>query len=247
SCTGMYAPGIDIELIQALDLPTHTKRTAINFMGCYAAFNAIKTAHQIVESDSNAQVLIVAVELCSLHFQKKKDDDTLLANALFGDGAGALLISGKANEETLNLRLDNFYCDLAIQGKQEMAWSINDFGFEMRLTSMVPEFIRSGIKELTDRLLSNIDLSVSDIDYFAIHPGGKKILRVIEEELQIERGKNRFAHEVLRNYGNMSSPTIIFVLKQLMQTLNQQDQDKKILSFAFGPGLTLESMLLSVV
>ena len=119
-------------------------------MCCYAAFNAIKTAHQIVQSNANAKVLVVAVELCSLHFQKKKDANTLLANALFGDGAGALLMSGTTSED-LNLRLDNFYCDLAIQGKREMAWSINDFGFEMKLTAMVPEFIRSGIKELTKR------------------------------------------------------------------------------------------------
>lgn len=247
SCTGMYAPGIDIEIIQTLDLPTSTQRTAINFMGCYAAFNAIKAAHQIVKSNPENKVLIVAVELCSLHFQKNKNPDTLLANALFGDGAGALLISGTAKEDQLNLKLDNFYCDLAIQGKQEMAWSINDFGFEMKLTAMVPEFIRSGIKELTSRLLANLDLVVSDIDYFAIHPGGKKILRVIEEELKLERTSSRFAHEVLRDYGNMSSPTIIFVLKNLLQQLNEADEGKKVLSFAFGPGLTLESMLLTII
>ncbi|MEM6700730.1 MAG: type III polyketide synthase [Bacteroidota bacterium] len=246
SCTGMYAPGIDIEIIQALGLPTSTQRTAINFMGCYAAFNAIKTANQIVRSNPDALVLIVAVELCSLHFQKKKDTDTLLANTLFGDGAGALLISGKQGRG-FNLRLDHFYCDLAIQGKQEMAWSINDFGFEMKLTAMVPEFIRFGIKELTDRLLAKLNLSVSDVDYFAIHPGGKKILRVIEEELEIERSANRFAHEVLRNHGNMSSPTIIFVLKNLLAQLSKENQGKNILSFAFGPGLTLESMLLTIV
>ncbi|MEM8523338.1 MAG: type III polyketide synthase [Bacteroidota bacterium] len=245
SCTGMYAPGIDIEIIQALGLPTSTQRTAINFMGCYAAFNAIKTAYQIVKSNPNAQVIVVAVELCSLHFQKTKDADTLLANALFGDGSGAMLISG-SQSEGLNLRLDRFYCDLAIQGKREMAWTINDFGFEMKLTAMVPEFIRSGIKELTDRLLSNINLGISDVDYFAIHPGGKKILRVIEEELGIERTANRFAHEVLREYGNMSSPTILFVLKNLLKQLSSRDQGKKVLSFAFGPGLTLESMLLTV-
>jgi len=246
SCTGMYAPGIDIEIIQELNLSTSTQRTAINFMGCYAAFNAIKTAHQIIKSTPTAKVLVVAVELCSLHFQKKKEDDSILANALFGDGAGAMLISGQVNEQTPNLQLEQFYCDLAFQGKQEMAWSINDFGFEMKLTAMVPEFIRSGIKELTTRLLSKIDLAVADIEYFAIHPGGKKILRVIEEELQIDRVNNRFAHEVLKQYGNMSSPTIIFVLKNLLQQVSEEDQGKKVLSFAIGPGLTLESMLLTI-
>ncbi|MEM9888476.1 MAG: type III polyketide synthase [Bacteroidota bacterium] len=247
SCTGMYAPGIDIGLVESLNLSTHVQRTAINFMGCYAAFNAMKTAYHIIHSQANAKVLVVAVELCSLHFQKSKEADNLLANALFADGAAALLLSGQAEGNPYNFSLEAFHCDLAFQGKQDMAWSINDFGFEMKLTAMVPDFIRSGIAQLSQNLLQSLALKVEDIDYFAIHPGGKKILRVIEEELGFPKSKNQFAYEVLKNYGNMSSPTILFVLKKLQESLGEKDKGKNVLSFAFGPGLTLESMLLKVV
>lgn len=246
SCTGMYAPGIDIELIEQLDLPTSTHRTAINFMGCYAVFNALKMASSIVKTDSDAKVLIVAVELCSLHFQKKKDADSLLANALFADGAAAVLVSDAPVAGQFNLAMEEFYCDLAFQGKNDMAWRIDDYGFEMKLTAMVPEFIRKSILELTQNLLAHLSLKISDINYFAIHPGGKKILRVIEEELGISKACNRFAYQVLKEYGNMSSPTVLFVLKELIDSLQEEDRNKNVLSFAFGPGLTLESMLLKV-
>ncbi|MEM9850136.1 MAG: type III polyketide synthase [Bacteroidota bacterium] len=247
SCTGMYAPGIDIELIEDFGLNTNIQRTAINFMGCYAAFNAIKAAYHIIRSQADAQVLVVAVELCSLHFQKHKNEDNLLANALFADGAAALLLSNQTIAAQPNFELQQFYCELAFQGKQDMAWSINDFGFEMKLSAMIPDFIRAGIAQLSHNLLSDMQLSVEDIDYFAIHPGGRRILRVIEEELAFPKSKNQFAYEVLKNYGNMSSPTILFVLQKLQASLAAEDEGKKVLSFAFGPGLTLESMLLEIV
>jgi predicted naringenin-chalcone synthase len=127
-----------------------------------------------------------------------------------------------------------------------MAWTVGDFGFEMRLSSYVPEVIKGGIKKLTTSLLEKIAQNFSDISYFAIHPGGKKILEAIETELGIHKTHNRFAYTVLRNYGNMSSPTIVFVLREMMQSLQPSDDRKKILSFAFGPGLTLESMVIEI-
>ena len=125
-----------------------------------------------------------------------------------------------------------------------MAWTVGDFGFEMRLSSYVPDVIKGGIKKLTTSLLEKIAQGFSDISYFAIHPGGKKIVEAIETELGLTKEQNRFAYEVLRNYGNMSSPTVVFVLTEIMQSLQPLDDGKKILSFAFGPGLTLESMVL---
>jgi len=127
-----------------------------------------------------------------------------------------------------------------------MAWDIGDFGFEMRLSAYVPEVIRSGIKKLTSGLLKKMDLTLEQIDYFAIHPGGKKILKAIEEELGISTDENRFSYEVLSNYGNMSSPTVLFVLRKIWDQLVAKDRNEIILSFAFGPGVTLESMLLQV-
>lgn len=242
SCTGMYAPGLDIELINQLGLATSTQRTSINFMGCYAAFNAMKVARHIIAADPAANVLIVCVELCSIHLQEKKDDENLLANAIFGDGAAAMLVS--ARPLVRSLELTNFYSDLAPEAKDEMGWYIGDHGFEMHLTSRVPDVIKDGIGQLTHRLLDEIKLRVSDIDFFAIHPGGKRILEVIEEKLEISREQNKPARDILQSHGNMSSPTVLFVIKSIMDALTVEDDQKYLLSFAFGPGLTMESAVL---
>ena len=244
SCTGMYAPGLDIELIEELSLKTNIQRTAINFMGCYAAFNAIKVANSIVKASPDSKVLIVAVELCSIHLLKNTTEDAILSNALFGDGAAAVIIEN--NSPRLGLELCGFFADVDTSGKEAMGWNIDDFGFDMKLSSEVPLVIKRGIKELTHKLLSQFDLKSDQIKHFAIHPGGRKILKVIEEELGISEGENKNAYHVLKNYGNMSSPTVLFVLKELMQQIDEKNLGDKVLSFAFGPGLTMESMLLKI-
>jgi alpha-pyrone synthase len=245
SCTGMYAPGLDIDLIKVLGLRSSIERTCVNFMGCYAAFNAVKLANSFCDQNPQAKVLVVCVELCSIHFQREVTEDNLLANSLFADGAAALLIEGQPRLG-INLKPVSFFCDIATSGAHDMAWSIGDFGFEMRLSSYVPEVIKGGIKKLTASLLEKINFRLSDISFFAIHPGGKKILEAIESELSISKEQNQYAYQVLKKYGNMSSPTVLFVLHELAHTLQQKDEHKKILSFAFGPGLTLESMVLEV-
>jgi predicted naringenin-chalcone synthase len=245
SCTGMYAPGLGIELVERLDLSPSVQRTAVNFMGCYAAFNAIKLADAICKADSNAKVMMVCTELCTIHFQKNTEQDQLVSNALFGDGAAAALIQAQPAGEP-SLELQSFHCHLAPDGKAEMAWHIGVTGFEMTLSSYVPSLIKKGIGQLTDQLLKKLHISLSDIKLFAIHPGGRRILEVIEQELGMTRDDNRFAYQVLREFGNMSSATVLFVLKAMMESLTSQDNDQPILSFAFGPGLTLESMLLKV-
>lgn len=246
SCTGMYAPGLDIDLIQELNLNSHTQRLCINFMGCYAAFNAIKQADYICRVQKDAKVLIVCTELCSIHFQSENTDDNLLANALFADGSAALLMQSSP-VVGFNLHPISFFADLAPEGASDMAWMIGDLGFEMRLSSYVPEIIRRGIHQLIQRLFQQIDSSISEIDFFAIHPGGKKILETIEQELQITHLQNESAYHVLKHFGNMSSPTVLFVLQQVFERLKEKDDHKKILSVAFGPGLTLESMILEVI
>ncbi|WP_242921142.1 type III polyketide synthase [Pontibacter liquoris] len=245
SCTGMYAPGLDIELVERLGLPTTVQRTAVNFMGCYAAFNAIKLADAICKATPTARVMLVCTEICTIHFQKHAEQDHLVSNALFGDGAAAVLMQGEPCRE-VSLELQSFHCDLAPAGKREMAWHIGDTGFEMTLSSYVPDLIKNGIRELTDRLLQGLKTTMAEIKLFAIHPGGRRILEVIEQELGLSRNDNRFAYQVLRDFGNMSSATVLFVLQALMDELTHKDKNEPVLSFAFGPGLTLESMLLKV-
>jgi predicted naringenin-chalcone synthase len=252
SCTGMYAPGLDIDILQAAGMHTHTQRSCINFMGCYAAFNALKAASQIIQSDESARVLIVCTELCTIHFQYEKTQDNFLSNALFADGSAAVLLSAQPLDSAHRpqLRLEGFYCDLAPEGRNEMGWQIGDFGFEMKLSGKVPDYIRDGIRQLTARLLDHVGIAETaqstPADYYAVHPGGKRILGVIEEALQLDPSDNFAAYEVLKQYGNMSSATVLFVLHRLMDRFEPADRHKRILSFAFGPGLTLESMLLGI-
>lgn len=245
SCTGMYAPGIDIEIIHELGLKTAMQRTAINFMGCYGAFNGIKVANAICQANPEAKVLVVSVELCTLHFQKNKSMENLISSAIFSDGAGAVLIEANPVRKKY-FSLDNFYCDLVVSGSKEMAWYVGDQGFDMVLSAYVPQCVEGGIAELTKRLLVQSKINFADIDYFAIHPGGVKILQACERALNITPEQNNFSYEVLRQHGNMSSATVLFVLKAIWDEVTTADTDKRIFSCSFGPGLTLESMLLTV-
>jgi alpha-pyrone synthase len=246
SCTGMYAPGIDIEIVQALTLQSSVKRTSINFMGCYGAFNALKLGDAICRAEPAANVLVVCVELCSIHIQKDFSLNNIVANALFADGAAAVLIQRPQKQQRC-FQLESFYCDLVPQTSQEMAWKISDHGFEMILTAYVPEVIQLGIAAFAQKSLAQTHRSLGDIDYYAIHPGGLKILQACESSLSMTQEDNRFSYEVLREHGNMSSATVLFVLQRIWDRVNQNEQDKKIFSCAFGPGLTLESMLLTIV
>ncbi|MCC3154484.1 type III polyketide synthase [Hymenobacter sp. BT770] len=248
SCTGMYAPGLDIELVQALGLRPDVRRTCVNFMGCYAAVNAVKLADAFCLADASARVLIVSVELCTLHFQKSPEEDHLISNALFGDGAAACLVQAEPLPNGApSLALQAFHCGLEPDGHDDMAWHINDFGFEMTLSSYVPKLIQRGIRHLTDGLLESLPVQLADIRHFAIHPGGRKILETIEVELGLTRDDNRHAYRVLRDYGNMSSATVLFVLRDVLAHASPADHGAPVLSFAFGPGLTMEAMLLEVV
>jgi len=246
SCTGIYAPGLDIDLVKALHLPSTIQRTGINFMGCYGAFNALKVADAVCKSDETAKVLIVCTEICSLHFQKAPTDDNLISNALFADGSAALLVEGRS-DAPLKLHLESFCSDLVPEGEKDMAWGIGDLGFEMKLSTYVPSIIAGGIRNITASLLTKAGKkSLEDIRYFAVHPGGRKILESIEGALGISKTQNGPAYHVLQNYGNMSSPTILFVLHKVIGSLTGTDHGERVMCFAFGPGLTLESMMLKI-
>lgn len=235
SCTGMYAPGVEIEIIHKMGIRKDVERFSIQFMGCYAAFNAIKLADRICDSDPEARILVVSVELCTIHFQKFYNEDNLIANAIFGDGAAAALIS----KEIQGLRIKKYNSQLVKEGENEMAWSIGNFGFEMRLSKYVPELLNTGIKKLFSQLDELFNLS--NISNFAIHPGGKQILLKVEEAFGICSGQNQPSHDVLSSCGNMSSASILFVLEKWME---QNERIGEILAMGFGPGLTLETLLL---
>lgn len=243
SCTGMYAPGLDIDLIQRMELNQHIERTCINFMGCYGAFNALKTADYICRADADAKVLIVAVELCTLHFQRENTLENWVANSLFADGAAAVLIQSDASGEN-GLRLNAFYNCLLTDAREEMAWRIGDTGFEMRLSSRIARNIGRKIGEVAGRLMGKSQVDKQSVQHIAIHPGGRRILEVCEEMLELPEEALDYSYEVLRNHGNMSSVTILFILERMQQKINQGEL---LSGFAFGPGLTVESMLLEAI
>lgn len=244
SCTGMHAPGIDIELVEKLGLSRTIERTCINFMGCYGAMNALKSADYICRADPDAKVLIVCIELCTLHFQKENTLDNWVANSLFSDGAAAVIVENTRNASVASyLQLQSFYSEFVPEAHNEMGWYVGNMGFEMKLTSKVSKLIKHHIKPITESLLNKAGLRFDEIDSFAVHPGGKKILEAAEVALGISKVANQFAYDTLREFGNMSSATILFVLKKMLEDKNAA-RGEKILGFAFGPGLTVESLLL---
>lgn len=245
SCTGMSAPGLDIELVQHLGLLPSTQRTTINFMGCYGLFNGMKVANAICKGDKKAKVLLVSVEMCTIHFQKNFSLDNLISSTIFADGAGALLIEGRPSQNQY-FSFSDFYCDIVPDSGGEMTWEIGDQGFDIRLSSYVPYLIEKGIAQFASKLLKRKSLTFDNIHYFAIHPGAKKILEACEHSLNVTQEDNRFSYAVLRDYGNMSSATIAFVLKRIWESMKKTDDRKNIFCCAFGPGLTLESMILNM-
>ncbi len=249
SCTGMSAPGLDIQLVEKLGLNRNVERTCINFMGCYAGMNALKVAYHIARSQPEAVVLLAGVELCTLHYQKNEKQYQVIANALFADGAAACIVSAKkieSEKKSSTLALLNFYAEFEPAGKDEMIWTIGDFGFDLRLSADVPELIKKNIHSMLEKLFQKAGIKKENINFYALHPGGMKILEACEEALQISKAQNEKSYRVLRDFGNMSSVTIFFVLNEYLKSFTKDDAGKKILACAFGPGLTMESMIAEV-
>jgi predicted naringenin-chalcone synthase len=246
SCTGMQAPGLDIQLCERFGFLPSIQRTSVNFMGCYAAIHALKMAHWITTSDDNASVLIVCTELCTLHFQNEFNTDTALSDLLFADGSAAILIGGQNHKPKYKaLKFSSFYSELRLTAQTDMTWKIANSGFKMTLTGYVPQLIETDFKGFLSTAIQKANLEVSDITDWCIHPGGKKILEAIQKSLSIPKSELAHSYQILNDYGNMSSPTILFVLKQMLD--NQNNDPINVFGAAFGPGLTLESFILQSV
>jgi alpha-pyrone synthase len=249
SCTGMYAPGLDIQLVERLGLNKNVERTCINFMGCYAAINAMKSAYYIAKSTPDAVVLIVGLELCTLHYQKNETQDQIVANAIFADGTAAAIISSdhfETIDDSPSFSLQNFYAEFESSGKDEMAWRIGDSGFDLMLSAYVPDLIEKNINEMMQKIFRRAGITQDDIDFYALHPGGISILEACEKALGISKEQNKLSYSILKDCGNMSSVTILFVLREYMKQLTKADKGKKLLAYAFGPGLTMESMIAEI-
>lgn len=244
SCTGMQAPGLDLSIVKELKLRPSIYRTSVNFMGCYAAIHGLKHAHYIAEKEPDAKVLVVCVELCTLHFQKDKSIDNITSTIIFGDGAAAVLIENPASERA-GWELKNFYSEINFEGMEDMAWKISKDGFLMTLTNKVPEILEKKCRGIMENALQYYGIKPETVNSWCVHPGGKKILEAIERGSSVTRDQLQESYAVLKEYGNMSSPTVLFVLEKILKKADADASIKNIVGMAFGPGLTLETFHLT--
>lgn len=235
SCTGFYAPGLDIDIVRACGLAPGVQRTLIGFMGCHAALIGLRQARQIVTAEPDAVVLMVNLELCSLHLQQTERMDRLVSFLLFADGCAASLVSGRAE----GLRIDACTSHLSLADAERMAWHIEDEGFAMTLDARLPARIRQWFR-------ATEELSVPDHDparmLWAVHPGGRLILHSVQDACGLSDAQMEPSREVLRRFGNMSSASIMFILRDLLSNAPADAVARPGRAIAFGPGLTVELM-----
>ncbi len=246
SCTGFCNPGPDYHIIVDLGLPAETQRYHLGFMGCYAAFPGLHMAQQFCAADPDAVVLVMCLELCTLHLQLNGGEDSLLANSLFSDGAAAAIVSARPLQAgARGFRLGPFRSTLIPSGKSDMAWTIGDLGFDIALSSYVPKIIGANIRDAIDPLLAAGSLGNDDIGTWAVHPGGKAIIDKVADSLALRPDQVEPSRAVLRQFGNMSSATILFVLEEVLR--RTPPGGEHVCAMAFGPGLTVEMALLDTL
>ncbi|BCT77834.1 naringenin-chalcone synthase [Sinomonas cyclohexanicum] len=258
SCTGFFNPGPDYRIVRELGLNPSVQRFHLGFMGCYAAFPALRMAKAFCDADPNAVVLVAIVELCSLHVRSSNDPDTILGASLFADGAAAAIVTARDLPVTRpSLSLDAFETTLTPVGEETMAWNVGDHGFEMVLGTYVPHIIDDHITGALEPLLAR-DAALAgrphaDIEHWAIHPGGRSIVDKVAARLALTDAQAAPAYDTLREFGNMSSATVMFVLERILGLPVAEAHDgagpgaERICAMAFGPGLTVETALMTRV
>lgn len=240
SCTGFAAPGLDACLIDALGLSRTVGRTHVGFMGCHGALNGLRVADALVAADPDAHVLLCCTELCTLHFQYGSDMQDAVANALFADGSAALVATGAAGTTPCPTTA-NFHTENLAATREMMAWRIGDHGFRMRLDSRVPDLLGRHLRPSIQAWLETRGLALDHIQGWAVHPGGPKIIDAVEDTLGLKHDATLASRIILRDFGNMSSPTVLFILDRMMR--NEIPRPWVVLGF--GPGLTIEAALIT--
>jgi predicted naringenin-chalcone synthase len=234
SCTGLSAPGIDLELIERCGLPSTVERTMVGFMGCYAAINALKLARHIVRSQPEARVLAVNLELCTLHLHETDDLEEILSFLLFADGCAAALVSA----DPIGVEIKSFRAALVPDTRELIRWNIRQQGFDMVLSGGVPGAIRTALTKARDDILGG----ANDIELWAVHPGGRTVLDAVEQAFGLPASALGASRSVLNDYGNMSSGTVMFVLDRIMRQAGN-NAGKNGCAMSFGPGLSAETMM----
>lgn len=241
SCSGFHAPGFDIELLQSVGLSPGVARTHIGFMGCHGALNGLRVADAFLQADPRACVLLCCVELCSLHHQYGWSPDRIVSNALFADGAASVVLTHSAPDAAnVSWRLRASGSIVLPETTADMGWRIRDHGFEMTLSARVPDLIQQHLRPWLSDWLGSLGLRLEEVGSWAIHPGGPRILSAAGEALGLRREQWGASEAILAEHGNMSSPTILFILDRL----RHEAATGRCVALAFGPGLTIEAALL---
>lgn len=235
SCTGVMAPGLEFGLIETLGLKRSIMRLGINFMGCFGAFKGLEVAHAFAKLHPENRILVVCTELCSLHVQLHNNASAIMGNSLFADGAAAVVV-GQTEKNSLfeivrhtSMGLEN--------SAEHMKWEASDHGFIMTLSHHVPIVLARHIQAFTEELVAPYSIPSCD---FAIHPGGKAIIKAVEKKLGLKKEQAEASWETFANFGNMSSATILFVLDAMRKAPGQE----WVAGLGFGPGLSAEGVLL---
>ncbi len=241
SCTGFVAPGLDLALIRALGLQPTVQRTHVGFMGCHGSFNGLRVARAFTTADPDALVLTCAVELCTLHYHYGWETQKVIANALFADGAAAIVGVPDDAAPPDAWRVTETRSCLIPGSETAMGWTIGDNGFEMSLSKHVPRLIAQHLRPWLEGWLREQGLAVDQVGSWAVHPGGPRILDAVEESLCLPRSATDVSRAVLAEHGNMSSPTILFIINRLRMA----GAPRPCVALGFGPGLTAEALLLT--
>lgn len=241
TCTGCITPGLDIILAARFGMPATLKRLHIGGMGCYASFPAMKAARDATGNSSDL-VLLVSVELCTLHLQPNSEMNNLVSASLFADGAAAVLIGEKTGNETAPVILETFN-QTDYETQEDMTWNVGDHGFVMTLSPKVPPFIGARIGEFVKTLIARNHLNVGDIHHWVVHPGGPRILDEVQNNLSLSDSQMSYSRNILKEYGNMSSATVFFILEKIQEEAKPQKGEYGIM-LGFGPGLTMEGSLI---
>jgi predicted naringenin-chalcone synthase len=240
SCTGFRAPGVDVELIRRLRLPATTQRTHIGFMGCHGALNGLRVVGAFTGADVEARVLLCATELCSLHYHYGWDPQKIVANAIFADGSAAVVGVAAPAAPANAWKVTATGSCLAPASEDAMTWTVGDHGFEMTLAKKVPQLIAKHLRPWLESWLAKNSIGRAEVCSWAVHPGGPRILDAVEGALELDAGQTAAAREIFAEFGNMSSPTVLFILDRL----RRRDAPLPCVALAFGPGLFVEAALI---
>ncbi len=236
SCTGFSAPGFDVQLIESLSMNRNVSRTHIGFMGCHGAMNALRVAEGYCGLNKQATILLCATEICSVHFQYGLQRNDLIANSLFADGSAALVLNGTSEGKIKYLGSLSYVIP---NSHDAITWQISNNGFVMTLSSYVRALIQRYLPGFLVGWLKQYSLTLKDIASWAVHPGGPRIINAVQTCLSLPSSSLEISRQVLAEYGNMSSPTVLFILQRLLQSGNAMPS----VMLGFGPGLTIEAAL----